>query len=181
MKIKLIAAIDSKAGIGLAGTIPWKLSADMTRFKALTTGKVVIMGRRTFASLNFKPLPNRSNIVISSTLAPGSHEHTSGDNYTVYPTLGKALDYLRPFLTYVESSPFFGTSNEDVYIIGGTALYEEAFPLADELLITIIDHDFDCDTFFPAAEEHEDSFDITSNESHKGADFDYHFLTLKRK
>lgn len=178
MNIKLIAAVDIENGIGLNGTIPWRLKEDMAFFKEKTTNRVVIMGRRTFASLNFKPLPNRMNIVISSTLQAGNHHPKEAVNgYLVCPTLKLALDYLRPFMTYEENSISNVASNTDVYIIGGTALYEEAMPLADEIFLTCIYKDFGCDTSFPSIPN---DFDLVGKEPHQGPDFNYSFLTFKR-
>ena len=110
--------------------MPWHLSADLKYFKALTSGKRIIMGRRTWEAFP-KPLPNREHVVVSSS-APAVHQ-----GVRVVRSLAEALALPAPVAT-------------PVFVIGGSAMYREALPLADDLYLTEIDADVDGDTTFPA-------------------------------
>jgi dihydrofolate reductase len=124
MKIVIIAAVAEDGTIGNAGKIPWHISDDLKRFKRLTMGRPVIMGRRTFESIG-KPLPGRRNLILSRQ--PGS-DH--------FPSLDAALKAC--------------AGAETVFIIGGAEVYRAALPVADTLLITHVKHPGDGDTKFPA-------------------------------
>ena len=128
MKIALIAALTRKRVIGKDGKLPWHISEDLKRFRALTTGHAVIMGRTTFESLG-RPLPNRRNVVITS------HTLRGVETYRSLPDALKAL-----------------AGEERVFIIGGGQLFARAIDLADELFLTIVMKDFPGDTFFPPYE-----------------------------
>lgn len=123
----LIAAIDLKNGIGKDNQLLCHLPADLSHFRQLTTGHTIIMGRKTFLSIG-KPLPNRQNIVLSSSFASeGEIDHAN----SLKDALAKAS---RP---------------GPVYIIGGASLFNETIGFADQLFITKIHHVFAADTFFP--------------------------------
>lgn len=124
MKISIIVACDKNRLIGVDGRLPWHLPDDLKRFKALTLGKPVIMGRGTFASLGYKPLPNRLNIVLGS-YPRGVH---LDDGYYTASSLPQALAYLKTLDT------------PEVFIIGGQRVYEEALALglADTLYLTLV-------------------------------------------
>ena len=127
--ISIIAAVARNRAIGLQNKLLYWLPNDLKRFKALTTGHTIIMGRNTFLSLPKGALPNRRNVVLSRTVAeiPGCD---------VYPSLAAALQSCRP--------------DEDVYIIGGASVYEQALPLADRLCLTEVDDTpAAADAFFP--------------------------------
>jgi len=129
-----IAAMASNRVIGRDGTLPWHLPEDLKFFKKTTAGHPVLMGRKTFESIVAalgKPLPNRRNIVLSSTLAPQ-------EGIEVIPHLA-SLSQLSAL-----TSP--------VYLIGGAQLYEALLPVCDELLLTWIDQPYEGDAFFPAFE-----------------------------
>ncbi len=126
--ILLIVATDSNYGIAKNGAIPWKNKIDMTHFKRQTCGNVVLMGRKTWDSLPIKPLPNRKNIVISSTMKPT-------DNITVLPSIERAMQLY--------------TKDEKWYIIGGASLYNYFFKhisLLDRILWTRMNDEYICDT-----------------------------------
>ena len=118
-----MAAADLGRVIGKDGGLPWRLPADLQRFKALTSGHVVVMGRRTFASLK-RPLPNRQNVVVTSNAAPIA-------GCTVVPTLDDALAF------------------DDVMIIGGARVYAESLPRAHRVVLTVVHARVDGDAFFP--------------------------------
>ena len=127
-RLAIIAAVARNGVIGAGNAMPWHLSADLKRFRALTTGHRVIMGRKTWQSLG-KPLPGRENVVVSRDRrlqAPGCR---------VVGSLGAAL--ANPVLP------------PPAFCIGGAQLYAEALPLADEIYLTRIDADFEGDTCMP--------------------------------
>ena len=128
LRLTLIAAVARNGVIGRNGKIPWRLPGDLPRFKRITMGHPVVMGRRTWESLG-KPLPGRRNVVLSR--APGLEL----DGAEVYESLAAALAAC-------------ATASE-VFVIGGTEAYREALPLAQRLLLTEIDADIDGDAFFP--------------------------------
>ena len=127
--ISIIAAVARNLAIGYQNKLLYWLPNDLKRFKALTTGHTIIMGRRTFESLPKGALPNRRNVVLTRSQAtfPGSE---------TFPSLQAALASCTP--------------DEDVYIIGGASVYSEALPLADRLCLTEIDDTpAQADAFFP--------------------------------
>lgn len=127
--ITIIAAVARNRAIGFENKLLYWLPNDLKRFKALTTGHTIIMGRNTFESLPKGALPNRRNVVLSRTTKelPGCE---------VFPTLEEALQSCRP--------------EEDIYIIGGARVYEQAIRFADRLCLTEIDDTpKDADAFFP--------------------------------
>ena len=127
--ICIIAAIAENGAIGLDGKLLYWLPADLRRFKALTTGHTIIMGRKTFESLPKGALPNRRNVVLSRSKRDFFGAET-------FATLAKALNSC--------------SADEDTYIIGGASVYAEAFPFADRLYLTEV-HDTpkEADAFFP--------------------------------
>jgi dihydrofolate reductase len=128
VQISLIAAMANHRVIGKNNQLPWHLPADLQHFKALTLNKPVVMGRKTYASIG-KPLPQRTNIVLTSDLdyqAPGCE---------VVHSLDEVSERTSGF--------------EEVFIIGGASVYRAYFPLAHRLYLTIIHADFDGDAFFP--------------------------------
>ena len=131
--IHIIAAVAKNRAIGFQNKLIYWLPNDLKRFKALTTGHTIIMGRNTFLSLPKGALPNRRNVVLSRSVStfPGCD---------VYPSLEEALNHCAP--------------DEEVYIIGGASVYEQALPLADRLCLTEIDDTpAQADTFFPPYHE----------------------------
>lgn len=130
--ISIIAAIDEKRGIGKNGQLPWHISEDLKRFKEITSGHTVIMGRKTFESIG-KPLPNRKNIVISRNLLLPDISIYQAKDINVANSLDEAL----------------GIAKGEVFIIGGGQVYAEAITKADKLYLTQVEGDFNCDTFFP--------------------------------
>jgi dihydrofolate reductase len=133
MTWKAIAALADNHVIGAGGQIPWRLPEDMKFFKAQTTGHTVVMGRKTWDSLG-RPLPNRRNVVISRTLAPGAN------------TLSGAL--VVPRLDTIESLPPSG----DLWVIGGAEIYALALPRCAELYLTHVPGQPAGDTYFPPYE-----------------------------
>jgi len=133
MMLAIIAAIAKNRVIGHRGKLPWHLSADLKRFRALTLGKTVIMGRKTYQSIG-RPLPERRNIILTRDVtfeAPGCEIVTEWESF---------IDVCQA---------------EDLFVIGGEALYAKALPYADKLYLTWIDAEFPGDTFFPDFSVHD--------------------------
>ena len=137
--ISIIAAISENRAIGYENKLLYWLPNDLKRFKALTTGHIIIMGRKTFDSLPKGALPNRRNVVISRSVKelPGCE---------VYGSLTEAIQA-------VQTSKVEGIDN-DIYVIGGASVYEQALPLADRLCLTLV-HDVadKADAFFPPIDD----------------------------
>jgi len=126
--IAIIAAVARNRVIGRSGTLPWHIPEDLKRFKRLTTGHTILMGRRTYASLG-RPLPNRRNVVLTTHPIPGTE---------CYGSIDEALTAL--------------AAEPRVFVIGGAALFSAFLDRADELLLTLIHRDVEGDTFFPPFE-----------------------------
>lgn len=162
--ISIIAAVAENGAIGLNGDLIYHISADLKRFKALTTGNTIVMGRKTFDSLPKGALPNRRNIVLSRQQGlelPGAE---------VFPSLDMALASCAP--------------DEKVYIIGGAQIYAHALPLADELEITLVhDAPVTYDACFPDWRS-DKSWILTARQDFEldsNTPFAYSFLTFCRK
>lgn len=154
--ISLIACVDIDNGIGLNGTIPWSLKPDMKYFKEMTTGGIVIMGRKTWESIGSKPLPNRTNIVITSNPSTISSEAFACVRFEHAIELAKSL--LKP-----------------IFIIGGYNIYKEAIPLASVIYLTRINKCYGCDTTFPYSDMR--GFDSNYGIWLKHKDLKYRFET----
>nr|APO30046.1 Dihydrofolate reductase [uncultured bacterium] len=128
--ISIIAAIADDNAIGKNNKLLWRLPADMRRFKDLTTGHAVIMGRKTFESLPKGPLPNRKNVVLT-TLPEAGFVNCFGCE-----SMGSALDICE--------------KEDEIFILGGALVYRQALRIADKMYITRVHGEFkDADTFFP--------------------------------
>lgn len=128
--VNIIAAVDRRMGIGYENKLLFWLPNDLKRFKVLTTGNTIIMGRKTFESLPKGALPNRRNIVLSS------HTDVDFTDAEVFSSLEEALKNCG--------------ADEQVYIIGGASVYRQALPLADVLCLTEIDAEApQTDVYFP--------------------------------
>lgn len=162
-KISIIAAVADNLVIGKSNKLPWHLPADLKHFKALTTGKAVIMGKRTFESLPNGPLPNRKNIVLTSMLSEGIPE-----GYFEADSIEDALELCE----HVDS----------VFIIGGGAVYRQTLNLADYMHITWVHDNFLGDAYFPEVNLNEweeiEREDFEADEKNEVA---YSFVTYKKK
>jgi len=159
MKISLIVAMASNRAIGLNGQMPWHLSADLKRFKQITMGSPIMMGRKTFDAIG-KPLPGRENLIISRN---GNYQHP---NCRVFTNIESGLD--------------FASGCDELFVIGGATLYEALLPTADYLYLTLINRSFEGDTYFPKIDfnawrelSREDVDDDPS------VDFSYSFMKLE--
>lgn len=161
-RLSLIAAIGKNRELGLKGELLWRIPEDMRRFKEITLGHPVIMGRKTWESLpeRFRPLPGRMNIVVtrqSRYIADGA-------------IVASSLEDARVAAARAEGAG-------EVFVIGGGELYAAALPLADRLYLTLVDAEAEADTFFP---QYEQDFTITDEEAGDGSP-PHRFLILERK
>lgn len=157
-QINIIVAVDAAGGIGINNSMPWHLPEDMARFKQLTTGNPVIMGRKTFDSIG-RVLPNRRNIVITR------NSQWARDGVETASSLEAAVAL---------------AGDAQAYIIGGAEVYSQAMAIADQLIVTEIAETFQCDAFFHKPDPaiwHE-----TAREPHVSAlaDLHYAFVTWQR-
>ena len=159
MSISIIAAVARNRAIGHNNKLLYWLPNDLKRFKALTTGHTIIMGRRTFESLPKGALPNRRNVVLSRS----DSEFPGCDKYS---SLEEALNNCK--------------EDEDVFIIGGASVYEQAMKFADRLLLTEIDDTpQEADAFFPDYSD----WTLTNRENHQKDEkhlFEYSFADYER-
>lgn len=135
IKIVIIVAVSENGVIGRDGDMPWKLSTDLKRFKALSMGKPLVMGRKTFESVGSKPLPGRPHIIISRS------QRFDMPGVETAESLEKALDRGRAIAEE--------TGVDEVCVVGGGEIYRQASPLADLLHVTHVETVVDGDTFFP--------------------------------
>jgi dihydrofolate reductase len=149
--ISIIVAVSEDYGIGAGNDLLWKIPEDLRRFKTLTTGNSVIMGKRTWLSLPKRPLPGRHNIVltdIQSEIIEGS--------VTAY-SVEDALSKCPPGM--------------EVFIIGGGSVYRQFMPYADRLLITHVHSKAPADTWFPNIDEN--LWSLSEKEEHSGVENEY--------
>lgn len=126
--MSIIAAMAKNRVIGKDNKLPWSIPDDLKNFKKLTTGNTIIMGRKTYESIG-KPLPNRNNIVVSSTMQPSN-------GVQVCKNIQEALETAK-------------STGKEIFIIGGANIYEQTMHLADKLYITHVKKDYEGDAFFP--------------------------------
>ena len=162
MRISVVAAVARGGVIGRDNAIPWRIPEDARRFRALTMGHPVVMGRRTWDSLpdRFRPLPGRRNVVVtrnSAWRADGAER--AGSLAEALRTLGGA---------------------PQVFVIGGAELYADTLPLADELLLTEIDAEVEGDAYFPSWDR--TAFREESREQHVSeTGLPFSFVTYERQ
>lgn len=155
--IALVAALASNGCIGANGKLPWCLPEDFARFKALTIGKVVLMGRKTWESLpdRFRPLPGRVNVVITRQPAYAVPEEVA-----TFPSIADALTAL---------------DGREVMVIGGAEIYAQAIHRADALHLTHVHRDVPGDAFFPSIDPA--VWHTAEREDHDG----FSFVTYTRR
>lgn len=155
--IGLIVARSKNNVIGKNGEIPWKIKGEQKQFKELTTGNIVVMGRKSYEEIG-RPLPNRKNIIVSNS------KNFTGENLVTVGSLQEAIAI---------------SGGEKVYIAGGYGLFKEALPLVDEMYITEVDISIDDgDVFFPKFDA--DEFDLIIGET-EGEDIKYTRTIYTRK
>lgn len=158
MRLSIIVAIDQKRGIGKNNKLMWNIPEDLQRFKKITSGHTIIMGRKTFESIG-RPLPNRTNIVITHNLS------LIIQDAIVVSSLEDALNKAKEI------------EKDEVFIVGGGQIFEQAIGLTDKLYLTIVEGDFGADTFFP---DYSQFKKVISEESGESEGYKYKFLELER-
>ena len=157
----LIAAVAENNALGKNNDLLWHLPNDFKRFKEVTSGHYIVMGRKTFESFP-KPLPNRTHVIITR------QKDFKHEGCIVVSDIEKAI----------EACP----ENEDIYIIGGGEIYTQSIHFADQLDITRVHHSFDADVYFP--EINPDIWELTNETFHPKDEkhlFDFTFQTFARK
>jgi len=163
MELVLIAGVAENNVIGIKGDLPWHIKEDLQRFKSLTTGHPVIVGKATFDSIKKrlgKPLPNRTNIVVSFEMFEAK------DGELIFTSLESAL---------AEAKKYEG----EVFVIGGQSIYKQTINLADRLEITHVHMKVDGDAWFPEIDK--SIWEEVQREDKSAEGIDYSFVTYKRK
>ncbi len=157
--ISIIVAIAQNKAIGKDNQLLWHISDDLKRFKKLTLGHTMVMGKRTFESLPTRPLPNRRSVVITDI--PGEQIEGCVMAYSISDAIAK----MEP--------------DAENFIIGGGSVYRQFLPLADKLYLTIVKKDFEADTFFEPINYEE--WEIVYTQECMSDDLEYTYIDLERK
>ena len=157
--ISLIVAIAQNNAIGKDNQLLWHIPADLKRFKKLTTGHTIVMGKRTFESLPIRPLPNRRSIVITDV------EGEKIEGCTMAYSIEEAIELM--------------DAEKENFVIGGGSVYSQFLPLVQNLYLTIVQKDFEADTFFPEIDFSE--WETIEREDHLEEELPYYYINLKRK
>lgn len=159
--ISFVFAMDKNRVIGYKNQLPWHLPADLQYFKRVTTGHVVIMGRKTYESIG-KPLPNRTNVIVTR------QQNYRPEGCIVFHSVEKLVAHF--------------SKEEELFVIGGAEIFSQFLPIVEKMYVTVIDHEFAGDTFFPEIDETE--WEIIHSE--KGVKdeknpYEYIFITWQRR
>ena len=159
MKIKAIVACGPDNGIGINNQLPWHIPSDLANFKSKTINSTIIMGKNTFDSLPYRPLKGRKNIVISSTLKADLP-------VLVFKSLQEAIDHLT------------NQQINECWVIGGVRLFQEAFQVCNEIHLTRVFNQVQCDVFLPVIPK--DFKEEKQGKVIKENGFDFQFSVLTR-
>lgn len=191
--ISIIAAIGKNRELGKDNGLLWHIPGELPRFKKITTGHPIIMGRKTFESIG-RVLPNRTNIIITRDKAFDPRKFCHGKKCDVFmvnslqEAIEEALEasskYYVSGIKYENNKGIHdtkytipATDENEIFIIGGGQIFEQAMPLADKLYLTLVDASFDADTFFP---DYSMFTKVIEKEDQESEEFKYTFLTLER-
>ena len=159
--ITIVVAMGLKNEIGAGNQLLWHLPKDLKHFKEITSGHPIIMGRKTYESIG-KPLPNRTNIVISRK------NDWFEEGILIVGSIKEALKFAKKI-------------DENVFIIGGGTIYEQTIDLADQLEVTLVDAELKADTFFPKIDEKKWlKTNETTHQKDEKNQFDFSFQTFER-
>ena len=162
--MNIIVAVDKNWAIGFENKLLNSIPEDMKFFRETTTGKVVVMGRKTLESFpNKRPLKNRTNIVITR------QKDYQVDGAVVLHSVEEALDYLKQF------------KSEDIYVIGGASIYEQMLPYCDVAHVTVMNYAYQADTWFPDLDKMDDFVVAADSEEKTYFDLEYCFKMYVRK
>lgn len=155
--ISIICALALKnRAIGKDNKLLWDLPADLIRFKEITSGHPVVMGQKTYESIG-RPLPNRTNIIVTLD------KEFKADNCKVFYSIPDAIEFAK-------------TIDDEIFIIGGGSIYKQTIDLADRLYLTLVEGDFEADTFFPDYSD----FEIISEEKEESSGYKYSYTIWER-
>ncbi|MFW0862166.1 MAG: dihydrofolate reductase [Candidatus Komeilibacteria bacterium] len=157
-RLSTIVAIDKKRGIGKDNKLLCHISNDLKRFKKITTGHTILMGSTTYESIG-KPLPNRINVVVAFD------PDYKAEGCVVFNDLDEAITWAK------------NNEPEEVFITGGASIYKQTIDKVDRLYLTIIDEEFEADTFFP---EYDQFTRVIKEESGKDGEYNYKFIILEK-
>ncbi len=178
--LSIIAAIGKNRELGKNNALLWHIPGELPRFKRITTGHPIIMGRKTFESIG-RVLSNRLNVVITRD------KDFAVDGVVVTHSLQEAIEESSKY--YVVGSIYeqkkihdtnynlHTTDENEVFVIGGGQIFELALPMTDKLYLTLVDKAFDADTFFP---DYSAFTKVLEEEEHDGSPYSYRFATLSR-
>lgn len=162
--MNLIVAVDKNWAIGCNNELLVSIPADMKFFRQTTTGKVVVMGRKTLESFpNGMPLKNRTNIVLTAK------QDYKAEGAVIVHSLEELLEELKKY------------NSEDIYVIGGDSIYRQLLPYCDLAHVTKIDHAYQADAFFPNLDERPEWQMIDDSEEQTYFDLEYQFLLYQQK
>lgn len=167
-RISIIAAIGEKRELGKDNQLLWHIPGELPRFKRITMGHPIIMGRKTFNSIG-RVLPGRLNIVISRMKS-----YLQGPNLQFTNSLEEAI-----LIAKAEEARSVKNSSQpkEIFIIGGGQIFEQAMPMVDRLYMTLVHQTFDADVFFP---EYSHFTKVIEKEDHEDGGYKYTFLTLEK-
>jgi dihydrofolate reductase len=160
--ISLLFAMDQNRGIGFNNDLPWRLPRDLRFFKEKTTNQIIVMGRKTLDSMN-GALPNRTNVVLTRD------KSFQSDQVLV-------LHNIKEIETLADKHP-----NQEIFVIGGSDIFEQTVKIADRIYMTYIDESFPADTFFPAIsmEEWQETARKKGEKDERNP-YDYYFIQYDR-
>ena len=161
--MNIVAAVDNNWAIGNKGELLVSIPNDQKSFRLLTTGKVVVLGRKTLDTFPQKqPLPNRTNIILSRD------KNFKVKGAVVVNSVDELMEYLKPY------------KSEDIYIIGGESIYEQLLPYCDTAHITAIDYEYEADTYLKNLDEDPEWVKTADSDEITYFDLSYSFVKYER-
>jgi len=173
MKISIIAAIGKNRELGKNNKLLWYIPEDLKRFHLITKGHVVIMGRKTWESLPKKPLVERYNIVITRDPEFKINNLRKGKDFGIVDSLENAIKKSKEIL----NAKYLIPNADEIFVIGGGQIYQQAISIADKLYLTIVEESFDADTFFP---DYSQFKKVIFEKESKSEKYKYKFLELEK-
>lgn len=161
--MNMIVAVDKKWGIGKDNKLLAHIKCDLKYFKEVTKGHIVVMGYNTYLSLPIRPLPNRTNIVLT-------RKNIKLDDTHVVNSINELFELLKEI-----------KGDKEVFICGGASIYEQFLPYIDKLYITHIFHEFEADTFFPKVDDSWEIENVNAGRENIDHEFPHVFTIYKRK
>lgn len=166
-KISAVVAMDEKRGIGKGNLIPWRIPADLAHLKKLTEGQIAILGRKSYDSMVYyynksgKPMPARLYAIVTRD----KNYIPARENARIFSSIDEAIDEL-------------GQQADELFIIGGAQIFHETFDRLDRLYLTIIEGDYDADTFFP---DYSTFTHVIREEEGTQNGYTFRWITLEKK